>query len=330
MKTNRSHSKIELGPIRRSEIDKAAARIQGIALRTPMIELPGVEGPARIFLKLENLQPIGSFKIRGAFNAMAVADQKALSRGVYTASAGNMAQGVAWGARHLGISCSVVVPERAPQTKLQAIEHLGGEILELPFEEWWQVIVDHGYEPLSDLVFIHPVTNPAMIAGSGTIGLEILEDLPDVDTVVVPYGGGGLSCGIASAIQSRRPEVKVFAAEVSTGAPLAASLAAGKPVRIDHRRSFVDGIGTGGLLEEMWPLASRLLAGSLVVDLEAVARTIGLLVEQAKVVAEGAGAAAVAAALSGKAGGGKVVCVVSGGNLDLSVLEVILRGEVPG
>ena len=330
MKTNRSPSKIKLGPILLSEIEAARERIQGIALRTPLIELTDPEGPARIYLKLENLQPIGSFKIRGAFNAMAVVDREALSLGVYTASAGNMAQGVAWGARHLGVPCSVVVPEGAPQTKLEAIERLGGGILQVPFEEWWQVIVDHRYEPLADLVFIHPVSNPAMIAGNGTVGLEILEDLPDLDTVVVPYGGGGLSCGIASAIHSQRPEVKVFAAEVSTGAPLAASLAAGKPVRIDYQRSFVDGIGTAGLLDEMWPLASRLLAGSLVVEVEAVARTIGLLVDRARMLAEGAGAVPVAAALSGQAGGGKVVCVVSGGNLDLSVLDVILRGEVPG
>ncbi len=321
--------KIKLGPIRRAEIEEARKRIQGIAVRTPLIELLDAQGPARIYLKLENLQPIGSFKIRGAFNSMVVADRKALSRGVYTASAGNMAQGVAWSARHLGVPCSVVVPEGAPSTKLEAVRRLGGAIFQVPFEEWWQVIVDHHYEPLADLVFIPPVSNPAMIAGSGTIGLEILEDLPDVDTVVVPYGGGGLSCGIASAIHAQRPEVKIFAAEVSTGAPLAASLAAGKPVRIDFRRSFVDGIGTGGLLEEMWPLASRLLAGSLVVEVEAVARTIAFLVDRASVLAEGAGAAPVAAALAGKAGGGKVVCVVSGGNLDLSVLEIILTGEIP-
>ncbi|HEX9582416.1 MAG TPA: pyridoxal-phosphate dependent enzyme, partial [Gemmatimonadales bacterium] len=281
-----------------------------------------------IHLKLENLQPIGSFKLRGAGNAMLIAGRERLQDGVYTASAGNMAQGVAWNARRLGVPCTAIVPDRAPETKLRAIERLGARIVNVPFDRWWRVITDHHYPEMRG-VFIHPVADAAVIAGNGTVGLEILEDLPDVDAVVVPFGGGGLSCGIASAIRARAPGVKVFACEVETAAPLAASLAAGAPQTIAHTASFVDGIGGKSMLPEMWPLARRLLAGSLVVSLRQVADAVRLLVARARVVAEGAGAASVAAALAGRAGAGKVVCVVSGGNLDASTLTTILEGGIP-
>ena len=297
-------------------------------MRTPLLRLP-VDSPAEIFLKLETLQPIGSFKLRGAGNAMARAGAEKLSGGVYTASAGNMAQGVAWNARRLGVPCTVIVPEHAPQSKLAAIERLGGRIVKVPFERWWQVLVEHHYPGIEGL-FIHPVADPAVIAGNGTIGLEILEDLPDADTVLVPFGGGGLSCGIACAVRSLRPSARVFACEVATAAPLSASLAAGRPVAVDYEPSFVDGIGGRSVLPEMWPLASSLLSGSIVVSLEEIAAAIALLAGRARVVAEGAGAASVAAAL--RPGGefrGKVVCVVSGGNIDPEKLSVILRGEVP-
>ena len=311
------------------EIRAARARITDIAMRTPLVKLH-VDGPADIWLKLENLQPIGSFKLRGATNAMRLLPPERLSRGVYTASAGNMAQGVAWSARLLGASCDVVVPDHAPQTKLAAIERLGARTTKLPFDEWWRVLVDHVYAPLKDIAFIHPVSDPHVIAGNGTIGLEILEDLPDVDTIVVPYGGGGLSCGIAAAVRGLRPEVRVYAAEVETAAPLAASLAAGRAVSdVPYTASFVDGIGGRSVLAEMWPLASRLLAGSLVSSLAAVAEAVRLLAERARVVAEGAGAAAVAAAVRGRAGKGKIVCVVSGGNIDVAKLAVILEGGTP-
>ena len=280
---------------------------------------------AEIYLKLENLQPIGSFKLRGAGNAMALASPEALAKGVYTPSAGNMAQGVAWNARRLGIPCHVVVPDHAPQTKIDAIERLGGQIIKVPFDTWWQVMLDRRYEGL-DGFFVHPVSDPAVMAGNGTIGLEILEDLPDVDTIIIPYGGGGLSSGIATAVRALKPDTKICAAEVETAAPLAASLAAGEPTEVEYIPSFVDGIGSKGLLPEMWPLVYQLLDGSLVVSLEEIAGALRLLLERNRVLAEGAGAASVAAAVSGRAGSGKIVCVVSGGNIDLDKLQKILSG----
>ena len=307
------------------EIQAAAARLAGSVLRTPLLRLPLAEAPAEIYLKLENLQPIGSFKLRGAGNAMALAATDALARGVYTASAGNMAQGVAWNARRLGISCRVVVPDHAPETKLAAIGRLGGEVIKVPFERWWQVIVTGEFAGL-DGHFIHPVRDPAVIAGNGTIGLEILQDLPDVDAVVIPYGGGGLSAGIASAIRALKPATRIFAVEVETAAPLAASFAAGGPVEVEYVPSFVDGIGGKSVLPEMWALVRDLLDGALVVSLEEVRSAIRLLAERQRVIAEGAGAASVAAALAGRAGSGKVVCVVSGGNIDSAVLAEILAG----
>ena len=310
------------------EIRSARGRIAGSALRTPLVRLNVEDAPAEIWLKLENLQPIGSFKLRGAGNAMGLLPLAALARGVYTASAGNMAQGVAWNARRLGVPCTVVVPEHAPQTKLAAIERLGATIVRIPFDAWWKVIVEH-HHPGIDGMFIHPVSDPAVIAGNGTIGLEILEDLPDVDTVLIPYGGGGLSCGIASAIRSLRPGVRILGCEVETATPLTVSLAAGGPRQVDYTPSFVDGIGAKGVLEEMWPLASRLLDGACVVSLAQVAAAVKLLIERNRVVAEGAGAVPVAAALAGQGGAGKIVCVISGGNIDAKKLAAILTGEVP-
>jgi threonine dehydratase len=310
------------------EIETARRRLQGLAARTPLVRLNVDDAPAEIYLKLENLQPIGSFKLRGAGNAMLAAGRDRLADGVYTASAGNMAQGVAWIARHLGVPASVIVPDQAPATKLEAIERLGGRIVKVPFDRWWRVLMEHEYPGMRGL-FVHPVADPAVIAGNGTIGLEILEDLPDVDAVVVPFGGGGLSSGIASAVRARRPATKVWAAEVETAAPFAASLAAGSAQSIERTATFVDGIGGKSVLDEMWPLVKRLLDGSLVVTLRQVVDAIALLVERNRVVAEGAGGAPVAAALAGKAGRGKVVCVVSGGNLDAAKLATILRGEIP-
>jgi threonine dehydratase len=316
-----------LEPPTLEDVRAARERIAGAVLRTPLVRL-GMEAPGEVYLKLENLQPIGSFKLRGAGNAMAVADPRELARGVYTASAGNMAQGVAWWARRRGVPCTVVVPDHAPRTKLEAIERLGGRVVRVPFEQWWQTLVEHRFPGL-DGVFVHPVSNPAVIAGNGTIGLEILEDLPDVDTVLVPYGGGGLSCGIATSVKALRPGARVFACEVETAAPLSASLAAGEPRAVDYQPSFVDGMGGKSVLAEMWPLARRLLDGALVVSLREVAAAVAGLAKRNRVVAEGAGAAPVAAAVAGKAGSGKVVCVVSGGNIDAEKLSRILVGDVP-
>lgn len=312
-----------LEPTELAEIEAAATRIAGAAIRTPLVRLNVEDAPAEIYLKLENLQPIGSFKIRGAANVLALAGSEALQEGVYTASAGNMAQGVGWMARRLGVPFSVVVPDHAPATKLAAIERLGGSIVKVPFDDWWHVITTHEFEGQSGF-FVHPVSDPAVIAGNATIGLELLEDLPDLDAVVVPYGGGGLSSGIASALRALRPEIPVFAAEVATAAPLAAALAAGRPVEVTYTDSFVDGIGSTSVLEEMWPLVSGLLAGSLVAELDDVRAAIRLLVDRNRVVAEGAGATAMAVTLGGAAGGGKVVCIVSGGNIDVTKLTAIL------
>jgi threonine dehydratase len=318
-----------LSPVLLDAIRAARERIAGAALRTPLVRWDG-ETPAgvEIFLKLECLQPIGAFKIRGAVNALASADPARIAGGVYTASAGNMAQGVAWAARERDIPCAVIVPEHAPAAKTRAIERLGGTIERRPFDQWWKVLAEHGSPERRDF-FVHPVSDPAVIAGNGTIGLEILEDLPDADAIVVPYGGGGLSSGIASALRALRPSARVFAAEVETAAPLAPSLAAGTPVAPPYAASFVDGIGAKGLLPEMWPMVRELLAGSITVSLAETAAAIRLLVERHRVVAEGAGGAAVAAALTGKSGPGKVVAVVSGGNIDPEKLATILSGGIP-
>ncbi len=315
-------------PPRPEEIARARARIQDVVLRTPLVPLDLPDAPARIHLKLECLQPIGSFKLRGATNAMRSADPKRLLRGVYTASAGNMAQGVAWGARAMGIPCTAIVPEQAPKTKLDAIERLGARIVKVPFETWWRVMEEHGYPGMEGL-FIHPVADPAVIAGNGTIGLEIMEDLPDTEAILVPYGGGGLISGIAIAAATKKADVRAYACEVETAAPLTASIREGEPRTIDYRPSFVDGIGGRSVLPEMWPMVRGLVEGTIVVSLEEVAHAIRLLVERIRVVAEGAGGASVAAALKGEAEGSKVVCVVSGGNIDPKKLAAILGGEIP-
>ena len=311
-----------------ADVRAARARLAGLVVRTPLVRLAVDEAPAEIHLKLECLQPIGSFKIRGATNAMALAGPERLRDGVYTASAGNMAQGVAWSARRLGVAATAVVPEHAPQAKLSALARLGARVEKVPFDAWWQLLVDRG-QPGRKELFIHPVSDLAVMAGNGTIGLEILEDLPDVETVLVPYGGGGLSCGIASALRGSGSRARGIACEVDTAAPLSAALAAGGPVPTPYTASFVDGIGGKSVLAEMWPLASRLLDGALSSPLDDVAAAVRLLAERAHVVSEGAGAAPVAAALSGRAGRGKTVCVVSGGNIDARVLARILSGEVP-
>ena len=310
------------------EIRAAADRIAGSAVRTPLVRLNLEDAPAEIWLKLENLQPIGSFKIRGATNAVALADPDTLKDGIWTASAGNMGQGVAWAARELGVRCTVVVPDTAPEAKLSAIERLGATIVPVPFMTWQEVFATRRYEGVDGLM-IHPFSDPHVMAGNATIGLEIVEDLPEVDAVLVPYGGGGLSCAIAAAVKRLRPQAKVFAVEVETGAPLAPSLEAGHPVEIDYQRSFVDGIGGSRVFPEMFDLATRLLDGSLVSSVAEIAEAVRLLAVRNRVVAEGAGASGVAAALAGKAGTGRVVCVISGGNIDAAKLATILGGGIP-
>ncbi len=317
-----------LGPIPLTLIEEARERIKGAVLRTPLVHLNVDEAPAEIFLKLENLQPTGSFKVRGASNAIALAGPEAKKRGVYTCSAGNMAQALAWQARQNKIPCTVIVPDNAPETKLEAIRRFGAKIIQASFDDVWKVVVTHHYPPLDGSVFIHPFADIRMMAGNGTAGLEVLEDLPDVDSVVIPFGGGGLSVGIASAIRAKRPQTRVYAVEPETAAPLSASFAASSAQEIERVPSFVDGIGGKSVLPEMWERARTLLV-PLVVSLSEIAAAIKLLIERNRIVAEGAGAASVAAAISGKAGSGKIVCIVSGGNIDSSKLGKILAGSVP-
>jgi len=293
----------------------ARENIAPIALRTPLPRL-NADAPAEIYLKLENLQPIGSFKIRGAGNVMALTPRARLERGVLTASAGNMAQGVAFCARRLGIPATIVTPDTAPETKLRAIERLGGRVIKAPFADWWRTFETRSY-PGIDAAFIHAFDDFDVMAGNGTISLELLEDLPDFDAVVVPWGGGGLSCGIAAVLKELAPRVRVYAAEVETGAPLAASLLAGEPRAVEYQPSFVDGIGSRMVFASMFALAKDLLAGSIVVTLDEAARAMKLVAERNRVIVEGAAACAVAAALSGRAGNGRVVAIVSGGNIDL-------------
>lgn len=296
-----------------------------MAIRTPLVRLQVPESPAEIWLKLECLQPIGSFKIRGAANAIRSAPAGAIAGGVLTTSAGNMAQGVAWIAREEGVPATVVAPDHAPQTKLDAIARLGGTVITVPFERWWQTM-EAGAYPGVEGYFVHPVLDDAVMAGNGTIGLELVEELGDIDTVLVPWGGGGLTTGIASALAALSPQTRVLACEPETGAPLAASLAAGEPVGVDYTASFVDGAGGKALLPAMWEKARPLVSGAVTLTLEETAAAIRLLADRASVVAEGAGALSVAAALSERAGGGRIVCIVSGGNIDAIRLAAILEG----
>ena len=312
-----------------AEIQAARARIVGTVVRTPLVRLHH-DGPAEIYLKLETLQPIVSFKLRGALNAMRMLREYQRREGVYTASAGNMAQGMAWAARELGVSCRIIAPDHAPQTKLDAIERLGATVKRVPFAEWWSVLVAHG-SPGEPGTFIHPGADAAVMAGNGTIGLEILEDLPDVNAILVPYGSGGLAFGIACAVHATKPNIKVYAAELEGRTPFAASLAAGRPAGIEYTANFVDGIGGKSVLEEMWPLARSVLAGSVTASLGQVADAIRLLADRTRVIAEGAGAASVAAALAHarELGAKRIVCIVSGGNIDAEKLSTIMAGGIP-
>jgi threonine dehydratase len=297
------------------QVEAARRNIAGAAVRTPLVRC-GADAAVELYLKLENLQPIGSFKIRGASNVMARTPREQLARGVLTASAGNMAQGVAFCARRLGVPATIVAPDTAPATKIRAVERMGGRVILAPFADWWRTFETRTY-PGVDATFIHAFDDLDVMAGNGTIALELLEDLPDLEAVVIPWGGGGLSCGIAAVLRQVAPQVRIYAAEVETAAPLAASLAAGEPVPVDYRPSFVDGIGAKVVFANMFERARGLLDGSLVVTLQSAAAAMKLVAERNRVIVEGAAACAVAAALSGRAGSGKVVAIVSGGNIDL-------------
>jgi threonine dehydratase len=297
-------------------VEEARKYVYEAAIRTPLVRL-NYDAPAEIYLKLECLQPIGSFKIRGAYNAVRVLPDAERRRGVWTVSAGNAAQGVALAARKAGVPCRVLMIDTAPAAKKEATRRLGAEIVEASFDECWGAFSTRSH-PAMQGAFVHPFEDDAFIAGNASCGLEILEDLPDVDAVVVAFGGGGLSCGIATVMRERAPHVKVFGAEPETGAPLARSFAMGSAQSFpEWQASFVDGCGGKSVLPRMWALAHHLLAGGIVASLEECRQAMRIVAERNRVIAEGAGACAVAAGLSGKAGTGKVVCVVSGGNIDL-------------
>lgn len=304
-------------------IDEAARHVYDAAVRTPLIRLDlpfaASDGPApEIYLKLECLQPIGSFKIRGAWNAVRQLTPAQMRDGVWTVSAGNAAQGVAFAARRAGVKCSVMVMDTAPETKLRSIERMGSSIVKASYDECWETVQAHG-SPRMHGHFVHPFDDDHFIAGNGTAGLEILEDLPDVDAIVASLGGGGLLAGLGTVMRARKPGVRVYAAEPETASPLSTSLAKGEASYFDGwKSSFVDGAGGRSVLPTMWPLLKEIVSGSIVMPLTDIASAMKKTAERVHVIAEGAGACAIAAALSGRAGTGKIVAVVSGGNIDLA------------
>jgi len=306
----------------------ARERIRGTAIRSPLIALDAELPGTRIFLKLENLQPLGSFKIRPAFNLVASLDAERLARGVLTASAGNFAQGLAFAARACGVGACAVVPEAAAATKTEALARLGAKVIRVPFDAWWQALTSRGFAGEAGL-FVHPVAEAAVLAGNATIGEEILEDLPECDAVLVPFGGGGLLCGIGAVMRRRKPAVRMIVVESEAATPAAAALAAGRPVTVRHRQSFVDGMGSSSVLEEMWPMVRAAADGAVCASFAAIADAIRLLALRHRIIAEPAGAASVAAALTGCVGGGNVVCIISGGNIDQAKLGAILDGRNP-
>jgi threonine dehydratase len=307
-------------------IDDARKHVYEAAIRTPLVRL-NYDGPAEIYLKLECLQPIGSFKIRGAYNAVRLLPEEKRRLGVWTVSAGNAAQGVALAARRAGVPCKVLMIQEAPAAKVDAVHRLGGEIVKASYDQCWKALAERSH-PAMNGTFVHPFEDDEFIAGNASAGLEILEDLPDVDAVVASFGGGGLSCGIAAALKERGSKAKVFAAEPETAAPLARSFAAGSAQKFpEWTVSWVDGCGGKSVFPRMWDLARHLLAGSIVCALEEIRQAMRIVAERNHVIAEGAGACAVAAGLSGKCGSGKVVCVVSGGNIDLPVFSKLVSGR---
>jgi threonine dehydratase len=304
-------------------IDDASKHVYEAAIRTPLVRL-NYDAPAEIYLKLECLQPIGSFKIRGAYNAVRLLPEEQRRKGVWTVSAGNAAQGVALAAKKAGVPCKVLTMDTAPAAKLDATRRLGAEIVQTSYDECWKALGARAHPAMTG-AFVHPFEDDEFIAGNASAGLEIFEDLPDVDAVIAGFGGGGLSSGIAAALKECGSKAKVFAAEPETAAPLAASFAAGSAQNfLEWKASFVDGCGGKSVFPRMWAIAHHLLAGSIVTTLEEVRQAMKIVAERNHLIAEGAAACAVAAGLSGKCGSGKIVCVVSGGNIDLAVFSKLL------
>jgi len=320
----------------KAEIDAARENLEGIAVRTPLVPFFGhggtnAENTHQIYLKLENIQRFGSFKLRAAANAIKSISAIQLKHGIVTASAGNFGQGLCAAADLLDVKCTVIVPDTAARTKVAAMRALGADIIEVPYAAWWRVLETR--EPGIDGQFIHPVCEQAVIAGNATIGGEILEDLPDVDIIAVPVGGGGLACGIGAAMRAAGSKVQLIAAESETSMPVAAALKHGKPIEVDHTISFIDGMGGKIVLEAMWPLLESALSGAVSSTRTQIAEAIRQMATHHRVIAEGAGAAPLAAALNltpnPENQARKIVCVISGGNIDTAVLKTILDGHTP-
>ena len=311
-------------PISLDDIEQARGRIAGMVLRTPLVRLDlGEDGPD-IRLKLENLQPTNAYKIRGATNAVANLSDEQRARGVWTISAGNAGQGVAYAARKFGIPATVVAIETAPQTKLDRMRALGATIVPVSYDDAWKAAESHTFPGLEG-TFIHPFDNHDFIAGHATMGLEILEDAPDVRTVITAIGGGGLITGVGSAIKAKRPDLRVLGAEPETAAPYALSLREGGPRKFtEWQASFVDGAGGKSVTERMWQRMRPVTDGSITVTLDETREAMRLIAEKTRTIAEGAGALALAAAMTGEAGEGPIVCVISGGNIDLAKFAALV------
>jgi len=306
------------------KIKAAASLLKPYSVRTPLLRLNTPETAPEIYLKLENLQAIGAYKVRSMGNVMLTAGNDAMRNGVYTASSGNAGLGLAWMARKLGVTARVYAPDSSPAAKLDAIRGCGAEVLLLNPDDWWEIIQNRGH-PTDPGLYVDAVRDPAALAGNGTIGLEIAHQLPDVSQVFIPFGGGGVACGIAAAINAVKPGTRIIVAESDAAAPATAAFAAGKPVSIEVKPSFISGAGAPSVLEEMWPLISELVDATRVVPVSEVAAAIRFVCKHNHVVAEGAGAIPVAAAMADNSLTGKTVCVVTGGNIDFEIIVKILQ-----
>ena len=320
----------DVEPISLADIRAAQRRLDGVAVRTPVLRCDAAPAGRDVLLKLENLQPIGSFKVRPVGNAVLSRAPALLDRGIYTSSSGNSALGVAWMARRLGIGATAVVPDNAPEAKLAGLRQLGARIIVLPYAQWWKVIETGHHEGL-DGVYVDAVRDPAALAGDGTIGLEIAEDAGELDAVFIPFGGGGLASGIACALKALRPSVRIVVCELVSAQPLKAAMTAGHPVTVPAAPGFVSGVGYGAVLPEMWPLVSALVDEVVTVTLDQVEAAIRAMVGANHVIAEGAGAVSVAAALYGAHDHRRICAVVSGGNLDPALLaRIVTSGGAVG
>lgn len=312
-------------PITLSEVRSAQGRIESTIVRTPLVKLELGAGAPDIRLKLENLQPINAYKLRGAANAVAMLSEAERAKGVWTISAGNAGQGVAYAARKAGVPCTVVAIETAPVAKMERMRALGARLVPVSYHEAWKALDNRAY-PGVEGTFVHPFDDHDFIAGHGTMGLEILEDEPETGAVICAIGGGGLITGVGSAVKALKPDIKVFGVEPETAAPMAFSLETGSPQAFPNwQASFVDGAGGQSVFPRMWERMRPVIDGSFVVTLEETKRAMRLMAEKARVIAEGAGALALAAAVKGVAGPGPVVCVVSGGNIDLATFWELIQ-----